>query len=84
MKNLDEKNEPMLLGANRASIDLFDGVRSGWDLLTAARKKQMPHVVIGKRVFFSPEAIREWIKEQSVASIQTQEPDTVNGIRRLK
>ena len=84
MESNESKNESLLLSAKQASVELFNGVRSDWDLLAAARKKQIPHLRLGKLIFFSPETIREWIKEQSIASIQLQETTIVNGIRRLK
>ncbi|WP_319403609.1 helix-turn-helix domain-containing protein [uncultured Anaeromusa sp.] len=76
--------EPVLMGAQQAADELFGGTRRAWDLLNAAKKRQLPSVRIGGRVFFSPEAIREWIRQQSAASLQMEDETSSGGIRRLK
>lgn len=73
-----------LMGANQASKDLFDGTRSPWSLLQAARKHQIPHIRLGSRVFFNPETIREWVQVKAATSVKTAEPESTDGIRRLK
>lgn len=84
MTNDSIQNEPLLMTARQASTELFCGVRSEWDLLNAAKKRLIPSVRVGNRVFFSPEAIREWIRQQSADSIRPDDTPSMGGIRRLK
>lgn len=52
-------------------MDLMDGreaakyirVLSYWSLLDLAKRGGIPHVRVGKRIFFRAEALDTWIKE---------------------
>ena len=57
---------------------------SGWTVYDLARRREIPHVRIGRRILFRHESLLNWLAEREAASVRV-EPETVpGGIRRLK
>ena len=50
-------------------------------LMQLVRLKQIPHYRIGRRVFFTKEALTLWIENQERLSVQ-REPGRLDGILR--
>jgi excisionase family DNA binding protein len=58
----------------------FLGCSYDW-LMKEVRRKQIPHYRIGRRVFFTREALTLWIENQERLSVQ-REPGRLDGILR--
>ena len=42
-------------------------------IYTMVRKKEIPHFKLRRRIMFSKESINEWIREQEMQSVETEE-----------
>jgi|GEM_PF-1681184 len=57
---------------------------SPWSIYDLVRRRQLPHIRIGRRVLFRRESILQWLEAHEQASVAA-EPETERGrIRRLK
>lgn len=74
----------MIMTPKEMSEKFFGGGKSTWAILTAARKGQIPHFRIGRRVYFEADAIKQWAMRQSLLSVDKKKPEDKNGIRALK
>jgi excisionase family DNA binding protein len=57
--------EPLLVRPPEAARMLNLGERKLWEM---TNRKRVPHVRIGKAVRYSPEDLRAWIQEQTIAA----------------
>lgn len=44
-------------------------------ILEYARQKKIPHIRIGRRVFFRQEVLDKWMSEKEISSIQIQDEE---------
>jgi excisionase family DNA binding protein len=58
-------SEPLLVKAPEAAKMLNLGERLLWELTNC---KKIPHVRIGKALRYSPQDLRAWIQEQTIAA----------------
>lgn len=69
----------VLLAAEEAAQRVFGGQRSAWSRLQDARKKRLPSLHIGNRVFFDLNSLNLYIEQQLQSSLTT-EVTIVDGI----
>lgn len=50
--------EPLLDARDLVRARIFQDEEAVW---RAARKRQLPHVRVGRRIKFEPEAVRQWV-----------------------
>lgn len=79
--NGDEKKIRKVMTAIEVSEIFFGGAKSAWAILAAARKRQLPSLRIGRRVYFDSGSIEKFVSTQSETSVQTAH--VVHGIRKL-
>ncbi len=72
----------VLLTAEEAAQQFFGGKRSAWSLLQDAKKKRLPSLHIGNRVFFELNSLNLYIEEQLQSSL-TKEATIVDGIQKI-
>ena len=72
----------VLLTAEEASVQIFCGKRSAWSLLQDAKKKRLPSLHIGNRVFFELNSLNLYIEQQLQTSL-AKEVTIVDGIRKI-
>lgn len=72
----------ILLTASEASRTFFGGKRSPWSLLQDAKKRHLPSVRIGNRVFFELHALNDYIDNQLANSVESNETE-IDGIRKI-
>lgn len=76
-----EQNK-ILLTADEAAQQVFNGKRSPWSLLQDAKKKRLPSLHIGNRVFFELHSLNLYIEQQLQSSLST-EVTIIDGIRKI-
>ena len=72
----------VLLTAEEAAQRVFSGKRSAWSLLQDAKKKRLPSLHIGNRVFFELNSLNLYIEQQLQSSL-TKEATIVDGIQKI-
>ena len=72
----------VLLTAEEAAQRVFSGKRSAWSLLQDAKKKRLPSLHIGSRVFFELNSLNLYIEQQLQSSL-TKEATIVDGIQKI-
>lgn len=72
----------VLLTAEEAAQRVFNGKRSAWSLLQDAKKKRLPSLHIGNRVFFELNSLNLYIEQQLQTSL-AKEVTIVDGIRKI-
>ena len=72
----------VLLTAEEAAQRVFSGKRSAWSLLQDAKKKRLPSLHIGSRVFFELNSLNLYIEQQLQTSL-AKEVTIVDGIRKI-
>ena len=82
---MNGNGEQTLLDANEVANIIFGGKKTVQAIQRAVRKRQLPFVRIGKRVFFIESVLRNWLADQMAGSVNpAPEPDEKPGtIRRL-
>lgn len=81
-----------LLTPEEVSLKFFAGKKSYAAMVAAARKKQLPHIRIGNRIFFEEHSLKKFFVAQlsvvASADVQSQEANkvkaTVAGIKRIE
>lgn len=69
------------IGAGQAAELL--GV-SEWSVYELARRRELPHVRVGRRVLFRRATLLDWMDAREQASVAVEQELTPGGIRRLK
>ena len=78
-----EQNK-ILLTPQETSELFFGGSRSAWTLLQDAKKKCLPAIKIGNRVFFELNTLNDFFDKQLSASISTSNVTVnKNGIQKI-
>lgn len=77
----NQNQQTRIMTAEEVSKKFFGGKKSAWAVLTAARKRQIPSVKIGRRVYFDAVAVQKWALTESEASMAVQVEHGI--IRRL-
>ena len=72
----------VLLTAEEAAQQIFNGKRSALSLLQDAKKKRLPSLHIGNRVFFELNSLNLYIEQQLQTSL-AKEVTIVDGIRKI-
>lgn len=72
----------ILLTAEETSKTFFGGKRSSWSLLQDAKKKRLPAIHLGNRVFFELHSLNAYIDQQLESSV-TSEVTEIDGIHRI-
>lgn len=72
----------VLLTAEEASREFFKGKRSAWCLLRDAKRKELPSMKIGHRVFFEVHSLNNYIEKQLQKSISV-EVSEFDGIYKI-
>ena len=72
----------VLLTAEEAAQQIFNGKRSAWSLLQDAKKQRLPSLHIGNRVFFELNSLNLYIEQQLQTSL-AKEVTIVDGIRKI-
>lgn len=57
---------------------------SKWSVYELTRRKEIPHIKIGRRVLFRRESLLAWLSVRERDSIEVEPEQTVGGLRRLK
>lgn len=75
----------ILLTSEEVSKKFFNGKRSPWSLLQDVKKKRLPALHIGKRVFFELHTLNSWFDSQLAESLNnTMEVSKYDGgIRKI-
>lgn len=73
-----------ILNTVEVSNEIFNGRISPWSVGQMVRKKLIPHFRIGRRVFFDEATLRQWAAQQSIASIEPNEPAARGGVRQIR
>jgi len=60
------------------------GVLSYWSLLDLAKRGEVPHVRVGRRVFFRAEALDAWVRGLETGGVKTEEPPALGTLRRIQ
>jgi len=55
---------------------------SAWSIYDLARRREIPHIKLGRRVLFRRTSLLAWLDEREAASLR-QEPVSTGKIRRL-
>lgn len=61
----------------------YVGVFSYWTILDLAKQGKVPHIRVGRRVFFRAEALDGWIRGIETGGIQQEDPEP-GTLRRVK
>lgn len=77
-----EKSNFLLMNAEETSIRIFNRQRSPWSLLQDAKKKRLPCLHIGTRVFFELNTLTQYLDKQLSKSIE-QPSEEYDGIRKI-
>ena len=56
---------------------------SAWTVYDLVRRREVPHIRIGRRILFRQASLLAWMTEREAASMGEPEP-VPGGIRRLK
>jgi len=70
-----------LLDAKEAAA--YTQVFSYWTILDLAKQGKVPHIRVGRRVFFRAEALDGWIKDLETGGAQEADPEP-GTLRRVK
>ena len=57
---------------------------SEWTVYDLARRRELPHIRVGKRVLFRRQTLLDWLTAREEASVAAEQELTPGGIRRLK
>lgn len=72
----------ILLTAEEASLQIFNGKRSPWSLLQDVKKKRLPAIHLGNRIFFEVYSLNHYIEQQLQKSLASEVPE-IDGIRKI-
>jgi hypothetical protein len=72
----------VLLTAEEASLHFFQGKRSPWSLLQDVKKKRLPAIHLGNRIFFEVHSLNNYIEQQLQKSLSSEVID-IDGIRKI-
>lgn len=75
----------ILLTSEEVSQKFFNGKRSPWSLLQDVKKKRLPALHIGNRVFFELHTLNSWFDSQLAESLNNtmEVPKHDGGIRKI-
>jgi len=71
-----------LLDAKEAAA--YTQVFSYWTLLDLAKRGLIPHVRVGRRVFFRAEALDEWVRDLETGGSRQEEVVQRGTLRRVE
>lgn len=62
----------------------YVGVLSYWTLLEMAKQGKVPHIRVGRRVFFRAEALDEWVRDLETGGSRQEEVVQRGTLRRVE
>lgn len=62
----------------------YVGVFSYWTILQLAQQGKVPHIRVGRRVFFRAEALDSWIRGIETGGIRKEDPPERGVLRRVQ
>lgn len=72
----------VLLTAEEASLQFFNGKRSPWSLLQDVKKKRLPAIHLGNRIFFEVHSLNHYIEQQIQKSLSSEVTE-IDGIHKI-
>lgn len=89
-KHVDKQHQEPKQQANNNVLDIngafdyFGGLISKWLLYEAVKRKELPHISIGRRVLFRQSALDAWMQAKEIQSISKEyQPKGHGKIRRI-
>ena len=62
----------------------YVGVLSYWTILDLAKRGKLPHIRVGRRVFFRAEALDKWVRNLETGGAESEAPPERGVLRRVK
>ena len=72
-----------LLTVQEASLQIFNGKRSPWSLLQDIKKRRLPAVHLGNRIFLELNSLNTFIDQELEKSI-SKEGSCIDGICKIE
>ena len=67
---MNSKNEKLILLNCREASEFLNGIKSPWSLYQLAKRGKVPHIKIGKNLYFSKQGLENWICGLEAESVE--------------